>query len=178
MVRQKSYNHPGDYLVIIALIFFAACCACDTVTNQLGLMQPDMTYSKDLTTVNPDRKQAKMVLKLLYFSALPYYTELWIIKVALLLFYYSIIPVNMRGHRIALHVVSATVAVSFVCVLLINAFACLPVHRNWSLDGGKICFSYTKLNVFLFSVSCNVITDLMSMLLPHPPGFKKKENTS
>lgn len=128
---QRDRVNIGDVVLTFAWMSFAAMAACDTWLLKLGLMSPDKTYNEDLTHISDDPAKNIKILKIVYGSVPPYYMALWLVKCALLSFYYTIIPSSLGAHRIALHVVTGVVLLSMVAVQLINILWCMPISRNW-----------------------------------------------
>lgn len=52
-----------DYIVLVAWLNFAACCACDSRLRRLGFMGPKITYTGDPTHVNSDPEKNIEMLK-------------------------------------------------------------------------------------------------------------------
>ncbi|EWC43782.1 hypothetical protein DRE_07347 [Drechslerella stenobrocha 248] len=133
--------------------------ACDTWLLKLGSMNPAQTYKQYLTHLDEDSSKNALILKIVYGSVVPYYTSLWL---------YTIVPVSLSTYRKALHVVAFVMLTSMVVVLCVNLFWCTPIPRNWSLDREKICSSPSMVPVFVISTACNVVTDIVIMILPLP----------
>ncbi|KAK6519219.1 hypothetical protein TWF281_003055 [Arthrobotrys megalospora] len=168
LLVQRDRVNIGDILLVLCWLAFSSMAACDTWLLKLGLMAPNRTYNHDLAHLIDDPKRNVLILKIIYGSVLPYYTALWLVKCALLSFYYSIIPTSLTAHRKALHFVTAAVLMSMFGVLSINIFWCMPVNRNWSLNKEDICFSFATIPVFIISTACNILTDIAIFILPFP----------
>ncbi|KAK6358798.1 hypothetical protein TWF730_008117 [Orbilia blumenaviensis] len=168
LLVQRDRVNFGDILLVLAWLALSSMAACDTWLLKLGLMSPKRTYNHDLANITDDPEKNTLILKIIYGSVLPYYTALWLVKCALLSFYYTIIPTSMTAHRKALHIVTAAVLISMFGVLSINIFWCTPVTRNWSLNKDDICFSFATIPVFIISTACNILTDIAIFILPFP----------
>ncbi|KAF3210936.1 hypothetical protein TWF192_000037 [Orbilia oligospora] len=168
LLIQRDRVNFGDILLVLAWLSLSSMAACDTWLLKLGLMIPERTYNHDLAHITEDPEKNVLILKIIYGSVLPYYTALWLVKCALLSFYYTIIPPSLTAHRKALHFVTAAVLISMFGVLSINIFWCMPVSLNWSLNKEDICFSFATIPVFIISTACNILTDIAIFILPFP----------
>ncbi|KAK6333956.1 hypothetical protein TWF696_002467 [Orbilia brochopaga] len=165
---QRDRVNIGDALLVLAWLALAAMAACDTWLLKLRLMGPDRTYNQDLTRLNNDPTTNILILKIVYGSVMPYYTGLWLVKCAILSFFYTIIPASLATYRKALNLVTAVVLASMAAVLCINLFWCSPIHRNWSLSRDNECLSFVTIPVFTISTVCNIVTDMAILILPLP----------
>jgi hypothetical protein len=72
-----------------------------------------------------------ILIQLIYGSALPYYTDLWLVKAALLAFYYELIPSSQRVTYISLQIITVFTVATYILVMCLNAFYCTPIYLNW-----------------------------------------------
>lgn len=157
-----------DIFLIIAQILFFVWISMDVYTNSRGFMSGALSYLQFPETFNSNPTEEVRVLKVVYSSAVPYYLCLWLMKYALLAFYYKIIPADTKN-RIFLHVTAAIAVASSVVIILLNLFLCRPISLNWKLEKtGAHCYSSTSITPFIVSVLLNVVVDLLIFILPFP----------
>lgn len=158
----------SDWIVVIAWLNFAACCACDVELNRLGFIHPSSSYHGNLSMITPDPEKTVRILKIIYYSIFPYIIDLWLIKAGILSFYYVVIPRTLPLYRWFLHITAGLCIVTFFMVFFINMFWCDPIWRNWSLDEAEICVASAKEPPFFLTVGSTIITDLLIFFLPFP----------
>ena len=70
--------------------------------------------------------------KLIYISAVAYYSTMWSIKMSFLLFYYKLFPKRLRKLRMCLHGTTVLTICGWIIVIFMNFFFCKgPISRNW-----------------------------------------------
>jgi hypothetical protein len=185
-IMQRQRPTLSDVFVVLAWLAFVSCCACDLLLNQLGLFAAGRTYDQPLTTINEDPRLTIQALKVpfsnwspndkqvIYGSALPYYTDLWLVKAAIIAFYYQVIPHMERKIRGALVLLSGCVGVTYIVVMGLNTFYCEPISSNWfkcfwlfcltsrSLSTESQCINCSAYPVFFPSVMSNIVIDILS----------------
>ncbi|KAK6540607.1 hypothetical protein TWF694_008002 [Orbilia ellipsospora] len=168
LLVQRDRVNIGDVLLILAWLAFSSMAACDTWLLKLGLMGSHRAYNQDLAHLSSDPGKNIFILKIVYGAVFQYYTSVWLVKCAILSFYYTIIPASLPIHRKALNITTVAVLLSLLVVSFLNMFWCIPVSRNWSLNQNDICLSFTTIPVFIISTACNIITDIAIFILPFP----------
>ncbi|KAL8685821.1 MAG: hypothetical protein Q9218_007524 [Villophora microphyllina] len=163
---------PGwdDYTIIIALCFAIGRLVVDEIAlHQYGAGRhfrdiPPEWYNGYLTTVAVDGY--------LYTVAITF------AKLSLLLFLYRIFHVDKR-FRIAAWITGAILTSWSLITILLAIFSCRPVRASWDLkvrmDPKTVCYpkSYDVENVYGF---CNVITDVVLIVMPIPLVWKMQVN--
>jgi hypothetical protein len=96
----------------------------------------------------------------------PYTTILYLVKAAVIAWYYCITPSTFTRCRIALNIISVTCVVSFLVTLGFNGLSCYPVPRNWSLDADKLCVSSAQYSTFFISFGAHICTDIAIFCYP------------
>ena len=71
------------------------------------------------------------ILKTTYFVNILYYTTLYGIKAAFVVYYYELVPDGMRKTKLSLHATGLYTAVTYICSMEIHFFWCFPISRNW-----------------------------------------------
>ncbi|KAJ6261503.1 hypothetical protein Dda_4173 [Drechslerella dactyloides] len=158
----------SDIVVVATWLLFAIGTSEDHATYRLGLFRNHYSYTLDLLDVFEDKVALVKILKISFTNTIPYYGTLWGIKLSLLLLYYKLIPESIPILRIALHTTSFVCATSFLVVICMNMFWCLPVSRNWSIDKSHACFAYASFQPYFTSAAFHILTELMLLILPFP----------
>ncbi|KAK6336095.1 hypothetical protein TWF696_001663 [Orbilia brochopaga] len=170
--RFKLFNH-GDWIILITLLCFYATASCDTamVTEGFGGRRLNLHHNRndpDTAYRRLEKGRLQLLLKLLFFSTLPYYFSLWGVKIYLLTLYYKIvIPSLLPTQRLLLHVLSALVGATCVVWIFLNMFWCVPTSKNWEVsETHRACLAYFARVPYITSVSMHVGTELLIFSFP------------
>lgn len=159
---------PEDIILIAAQFFFFVWISLDAYTVSVGFMDDGANYlSKEPTShVQGGVDEQIIVLKIIYASAQPYYLCIWLIKGAILGFYYRLIPKETKS-RIFLHITTFLCIATLIIIILLNLFLCIPISKNWQLGAGdQQCYSSTARTPFTISAVANLVTDVFIFIVP------------
>jgi hypothetical protein len=122
--------------------------------------------------LEPDPPSAYRILgsKLPLAAWATYFTALWCLKGALLVFYTRLTARLGRGYQIRLYIGTALISISYVVILLTLFLSCRPLHLFWQLnpDPGNICYAALSRQIVSTVLACNVVTDTYLLLIPLP----------
>lgn len=169
----KLKTQVEDWFVIIGAILFITWVSCDTFSASQGFMDNNKSYLDGSISdqIKGSDKNRQTVLKVVYASAIPYYINLWMVKFALLGFYYRLVPRGGYLRYFLWLTIIVCVAMIFV-IVFINLFLCHPISLNWALDqqygAPDTCYSSTAVKPFVVSVVTNLITDIAIFVIPFP----------
>lgn len=107
-------------------------------------------------------------LQIIYASVFPYTVAIYLVKAALLIWYYTITPKTLTRCRRALQLISALCVISFLLALGFSFLWCWPVSRNWTLEGPRICIASAQAPTFYITFACHILTDLLIFVYPFP----------
>ncbi|KAK6534004.1 hypothetical protein TWF281_005344 [Arthrobotrys megalospora] len=158
----------SDIVVVLTWVLFAIGTSQDYATYRLGFFQDRQTYTLSLLDNFLNKENLVKVLKISFTNTIPYYGTLWGIKLSLLLLYYKLIPESIPILRLALHVTSSFVGVSFFIVFCLNMFWCVPIARNWSINKDEACFSFASHVPYFVTAALHLVTEFMLLILPFP----------
>lgn len=170
VAKADNKHNLGDFIILAAWLSFATSCALYTALWKLGALQANAGWStsKDLTTLVTDHARDVIALKIIYSSVLVYVTDIWLVKAAILTFYYLITPRALPTYRFVLNYITCFTAITYVAVISFNAFWCSPISSNWSMDAQSLCTAGKSLPAFFVTSCCHIITDLMIICFPFP----------
>lgn len=106
--------------------------------------------------------------QIIYASVLPYTLVLYLVKAAIVTWYYTITPRTLPRCRLALHLISAACLAGFCLAVGLNGFSCYPVHRNWALDPASLCIASARPWAFFVSFGCHLATEILIFVYPFP----------
>ncbi|KAF8539693.1 hypothetical protein BDD12DRAFT_837069 [Trichophaea hybrida] len=162
-----SYTHNrSDVIVVCAWLALASMVACDSALYRLGLFEGPNVYDKSLLLLNSNPKDSIRMLKIIYASIVPYTIVIYLVKAAVVTWFYMITPRTLPRCRIALHIISAVCICSFCLALGFNGLSCFPISRNWSLDVNRLCIASARLATFFTTFGCHLGTDIMIFMYP------------
>ncbi|KAI0387635.1 hypothetical protein F5Y04DRAFT_240657 [Hypomontagnella monticulosa] len=102
-------------------------------------------------------------------SRIFYAATLWILKCAILEFFKRLTSITWnRSHEITLLFIRATLAVTFVAVVISDLAECQPFQNYWQVmpdPGGQCRQGYVQL---ITMATCNIMTDLLLVFYPIP----------
>jgi hypothetical protein len=98
----------------------------------------------------------------------PYTLTTYLVKAAIIAWYYSITPPSLSRCRIALHAICGCCIFGFVASMGFNFLSCWPISRNWTLDESKLCIASAQLPTFFITFACHVLTELLIYVYPFP----------
>ncbi|CCX31598.1 Similar to hypothetical protein AOL_s00080g416 [Arthrobotrys oligospora ATCC 24927]; acc. no. EGX48291 [Pyronema omphalodes CBS 100304] len=164
---RGSQNHNlSDAIVICAWLALVCMVSCDSALFKLGMMEWDSTYDAKMLSINSNPEDSRRMLKIIFVSVVPYTTILYLVKAAVIAWYYCITPSTFTRCRIALNIISVTCVVSFLVTMGFNGLSCYPVPRNWSLDADKLCVSSAQYSTFFISFGGHLCTDIAIFCYP------------
>ncbi|KAF3319238.1 hypothetical protein TWF173_003687 [Orbilia oligospora] len=158
----------SDIVVVLTWVLFAIGTSQDYATYRLGFFQDGQSYNLSLLDNFLNKENLVKVLKISFTNTIPYYGTLWGTKVSLLLLYYKLIPESIPILRLALHITSLVIGVSFFIVFCLNMFWCVPIARNWSIDREDACFSFAAHVPYFVTAALHLLTEFMLLILPFP----------
>lgn len=169
----KLKTQVEDWFVIFGAIFFVAWVCCDTYSVSQGFMDNNKSYLHGAFSeqIKGDDNNKQRVLKVIYASSVPYYLNLWMVKFALLGFYYRLVPRGGYLRKFLWLTISVCIAMIIV-IVFINLFLCQPISLNWALNQDPAdpatCYSSTAVNPFIIGVVTNFVTDVAIFIIPFP----------
>ncbi|KAL7274280.1 hypothetical protein RUND412_002826 [Rhizina undulata] len=128
----------------------------DSIIQIMSLGGPDYMY-----IFNSITELLKLAFVGVHFSL----AALWCVKAGLLSIYFELSLHLSKKIKIALWVTAIYCAFSFVTVLFLHIFMCMPVSRNWTfLD--NFCSSYMSPPFFITFLVVSLTSDLMLVIIP------------
>lgn len=109
-----------------------------------------------------------LLLQIFYASMLPYTLSLYLVKAALLVWYYTITPKTLTRCRSALQAISGLCVLGFFLAVGFNFLWCWPVSRNWTLDGPRMCVAAAQLPPLIVTLVFHLITNILIFVYPFP----------
>ncbi|EWC47436.1 hypothetical protein DRE_00404 [Drechslerella stenobrocha 248] len=158
----------SDIVVVATWLLFAIGIGQGYATYRLGFFRENRSFKPGVLDVFEDKVALVKILKISFTNTIPYYGTLWGIKLSLLLLYYKLIPESIPILKLALRITAYIVGASFIVVLCLNMFWCLPISRNWSLDKSNACFAYASSQPYFITAALHLLTELMLLALPFP----------
>ncbi|KAJ5657804.1 uncharacterized protein N7484_001453 [Penicillium longicatenatum] len=203
MVGWKNFQ-ADDYLMVLAGVVYAmeTAAAYAVVDWYHGLANSSMT-DEQRASLSPDSDEYRWRVggsKVQVIGWSLYVTTLWLLKACMAIFY-SRLTDGLPFMRIRILISYASIAVTYVVVLVVILAGCHPMHRNWQIypnPGSETawnCFihvkefqvSFANIEVLLdgcqpavaklhiyFTVILNAITDIELMSIPIPMLMKAK----
>ncbi|EXL39275.1 hypothetical protein FOCG_18108 [Fusarium oxysporum f. sp. radicis-lycopersici 26381] len=130
---------------------------------QMGVLEPHIQTS--LKNYDGGPEDIILILKLFWFSNIPFHTTFYLCKAALLAVYLQLFPSFMVKRRIFLWAVITYVAVAYIATMLVLFCICLPLSGNWDLDPNT-CPTSSVAQVFQVAWALHFFGDLLIFVLP------------
>ncbi|KAM0237043.1 hypothetical protein ACHAP5_009141 [Fusarium lateritium] len=164
LVIQKRRLLSSDMVMALAWALGIVVAAFCIAYIRMGVMEPNIDYSLKYYDGTEDEK--RVILRLFYFSSLPFYAAFYTCKAALLCVYHQVIPVFMTKRRWFLWGTVAFVTLAFITSILLLFTICTPVSRVWSLDPDVKC-PRQPLIAFVRTIwALNFASDILIFVLP------------
>ncbi|KXH53964.1 archaeal flagellin N-terminal-like domain-containing protein [Colletotrichum salicis] len=165
LVRQHQKLTISDWILIVSLLDATALFTTDTMAYNLGGMDE---YEPNAPEA-PIEEQI-MLMKVAFAGNYFYDTGIYFPKIALLAFYFKLIPPTMPLLRKALYGVSALTISFAVTTFFLDSFWCGPdVSVNWDTEGS--CSTYDSKDVFRIDWAMNFVSDVLIFTIPFPLLF-------
>ncbi|KAK2767209.1 archaeal flagellin n-terminal-like domain-containing protein [Colletotrichum kahawae] len=162
LVRQRQKLTLSDWILIASLCDAIALFTTDTMAYNLGGMD-----EYDPKAPEPPVADQIKLMKVSFAGNYFYDTGIYIPKLAMLAFYFKLIPKTMPLLRKALYGVSALTLTFAVTTCFLDTFWCGPnVSVNWNLNG--TCSTFDSKDVFRIDWVLNFISDLLIFAIPFP----------
>lgn len=168
LVLQRTRLTASDWLLIVSSLDGIALFATDVMAYNLGGMDE---YDPNAPPA-PVADQIAL-MKISFAGNYFYDTGIFFPKMALLAFYYRLIPTTMPMLRKILYAATGLTVCFAMTTCFVDTFWCgsnVPV--NWDPEG--TCATFDSMTVTQIDWSLNITSDLMSMLmirrLPGPSG--------
>lgn len=164
LVRQRQKLTLSDWILIASLCDAIALFTTDAMAYNLGGMD-----EYDPKAPEPPVADQIKLMKVSFAGNYFYDTGIYIPKLAMLAFYFKLIPKTMPLLRKALYGVSALTLTFAVTTCFLDTFWCGPnVSVNWDLKG--TCSTFDSKDVFRIDWVLNFISDLLSKFPRSPPA--------
>ncbi|CCF33995.1 hypothetical protein CH063_06077 [Colletotrichum higginsianum] len=161
LIRQRQNLTISDWILVVSILDAIALFATDTMAYNLGAMDE---YDPKAPAA-PDDEQIRL-MKVSFAGNYFYDTGVYFPKLALLAFYFKLIPPTMPILRKVLYGTSGLTLAFAVTTCFLDTFWCGPnVSVNWDLEGS--CSTYDSKAVFRIDWGMNIVSDLLSMFLLH-----------
>ncbi|KAK1672189.1 archaeal flagellin N-terminal-like domain-containing protein [Colletotrichum godetiae] len=165
LVRQHQKLTISDWILVVSLLDATALFTTDTMAYNLGGMDE---YDPDAPDA-PIEEQI-LLMKVAFAGNYFYDTGIYFPKIALLAFYFKLIPPTMPFLRKALYGVSALTISFAVTTFFLDTFWCgSDVSINWDAEGS--CSTYDSKDVFRIDWAMNFVSDVLIFTIPFPLLF-------
>ncbi|OLN81328.1 hypothetical protein CCHL11_08568 [Colletotrichum chlorophyti] len=156
LVRQRQHLTISDWILIVATLDAIALFATDTMAYNLGGMD-EYDPSAPEAPVEEQIRLMKVAFAGNYF----YDTGIYFPKLALLAFYFKLIPPTMPLLRKFLYGVSGLTLAFAITTCFLDTFWCgANVSVNWDING--TCSTFDSKEVFRIDWSLNFVSDVLS----------------
>ncbi|OBR05526.1 archaeal flagellin N-terminal-like domain-containing protein [Colletotrichum higginsianum IMI 349063] len=158
LIRQRQNLTISDWILVVSILDAIALFATDTMAYNLGAMDE---YDPKAPAA-PDDEQIRL-MKVSFAGNYFYDTGVYFPKLALLAFYFKLIPPTMPILRKVLYGTSGLTLAFAVTTCFLDTFWCGPnVSVNWDLEGS--CSTYDSKAVFRIDWGMNIVSDLLNVL--------------
>ncbi|KAH7324220.1 hypothetical protein B0I35DRAFT_406053 [Stachybotrys elegans] len=165
---------PDDFLVWIALIFYAAESALAYSVGEVarGMANNGMTdaHRAALPTDSEEFRLRVVGSQIQLAGWSSYSVLLWSLKAAWLVFYLRLTEGLGRSYRIRIYIGFVFVVVTWMVVLLNLFLGCRPFNHYWQINPnpGNTCQPAVSNAIIWVYWACNVSTDLYLLSIPLP----------
>ncbi|KAJ5742487.1 uncharacterized protein N7511_011506 [Penicillium nucicola] len=172
MVGWKDFQ-LDDYLMVLAAVVYGLETGAAYMVAEWfhGLANNCMT-DRQRANLSPDSDEYRWRVggsKVQVVGWSLYVTTLWLLKACMAIFYARITG-GLLYIRTRILISYASIAVTYVVVLIVILAGCHPIHKNWQIypDPGNHCQpAVAKIHIY-FTVLLNVTTDIYLMSVPIP----------
>ncbi|KAK6213324.1 archaeal flagellin N-terminal-like domain-containing protein [Colletotrichum tabaci] len=162
LIRQRQNLTISDWILVVSILDAIALFATDTMAYNLGAMDE---YDPN-APVAPDDEQIRL-MKVSFAGNYFYDTGVYFPRMALLAFYFKLIPPTMPILRKVLYGTSGLTLAFAITTCFLDTFWCGPnVSVNWDLEGS--CSTYDSKAVFRIDWGMNIVSDLLIFGIPFP----------
>ncbi|KAK6836928.1 hypothetical protein PG987_007423 [Apiospora arundinis] len=162
---QRTRLTISDWLIVASALDVVALLATDVMAYNLGGM------AQDYDPRRPMDDQISL-LKVSFAGNYFYDSGVYLPKMALITFYYRLVPPTMPKLRKLLYFTTGLTVCFFLTTVFVDTFWCGPdVAVNWSLDG--TCSTFDSMTVTRIDWTLNLISDVLIFSIPFPllPGL-------
>ncbi|KAK1995323.1 archaeal flagellin N-terminal-like domain-containing protein [Colletotrichum falcatum] len=162
VIRQRQTLTVSDWFLIISIIDAIALFSTDALAYRLGGMDEYDPFAPEA----PSDQQVTL-MKVAFAGNYFYDTGVYFPKLALLSFYFKLIPPTIPWLRKVLYVTSGLTVAFAMSTAFLDTFWCGPdVSVNWSLD--STCSTFDSKVVFRIDWGMNFVSDLLIFAIPFP----------
>ncbi|RPB18358.1 hypothetical protein L211DRAFT_815638 [Terfezia boudieri ATCC MYA-4762] len=148
--------------------------------STVGLTHMTATQLAALQSQNSEQRELSIELmatvmlldpwyrRFLFFIWGAYFTELWLLKGAFLVFYWQLFSMVQSRLVYLLYGTTGFVVITYIIILTIHFTWCTPVYRNWTIPLSEFpgTSSINNLATLTIGSMLNIATDLMILILP------------
>ncbi|KAK8062111.1 archaeal flagellin n-terminal [Apiospora hydei] len=163
---QRTALTVSDWFIVASACDLIALLATDVMAYNLGGMDDDF----DPRTPMADQIS---LLKVSFAGNYFYDSGVYLPKLALISFYYRLVPPTMPNLRKMLYFTTGLTVCFFLTTVFVDTFWCgADVSVNWSIDGN--CTTFDSMTVTRIDWTLNLISDIMIFSIPFPllPGLQ------
>ncbi|RYP08932.1 hypothetical protein DL764_001585 [Monosporascus ibericus] len=167
-LRLKIQNRS---LLLSDLLMIAAWCAAFTTASFSiifaveGVLKPEIDYT--LINYDADAETLEYVLRMIWASAIPFFTTFYLCKASLLATYLQLFPGFMVKRRILLWVTIVYCAGAYIATISLQFFLCFPIERNWAVTDPQLLCDYTvPERIFRVAWALHFFGSILIFLLP------------
>ncbi|KAK1978704.1 archaeal flagellin N-terminal-like domain-containing protein [Colletotrichum cereale] len=162
LIRQHQTLTVSDWFLIISILDVIALFSTDAMAYKLGGMDEYDPFAPEA----PEDQQV-MLMKVAFAGNYFYDTGIYFPKLALLSFYFKLVPPTMPLLRKVLYGTSGLTLAFAMTTLFLDTFWCGPdVSVNWGLD--STCSTFDSKVVFRIDWGMNLLSDLLIFAIPFP----------
>ncbi|KZL72760.1 archaeal flagellin N-terminal-like domain-containing protein [Colletotrichum tofieldiae] len=165
LIRQRQKLTISDWILIISMLDALALFSTDTMAYTLGGMDE---YDPNAPEA-PGDEQIRL-MKVAFAGNYFYDTGIYFPKLALLAFYFKLVPPTMPLLRKVLYGTCGLTLAFAVTTCFLDTFWCGPnVSVNWDLE--STCSTFDSKAVFRIDWGMNFVSDLLIFAIPFPLLF-------
>ncbi|WQF82341.1 hypothetical protein CDEST_07355 [Colletotrichum destructivum] len=163
-----------DYLVWVAILFYTvqSTLAYSVGSVAHGLANNGMPDKKRAALSPNDTEYELRIIgsKIQVAGWATYSALIWLLKLAMLVFYLRLTQGLGRRYRIRIWIGFGLVLATFLGSICAIFLACIPFHKYWQIspDPGNSCQAAVSLPIVWTSFAANVSTDIYLILIPIP----------
>ncbi|KAK2034862.1 archaeal flagellin N-terminal-like domain-containing protein [Colletotrichum zoysiae] len=162
LLQQRRTLTVSDWLLIVSILDAIALFSTDAMAYKLGGMDEYDPFAPEA----PEDQQI-MLMKVSFAGNYFYDTGIYFPKLALLSFYFKLVPPTMPLLRKALYGTCGLTLAFAMTTCFLDTFWCGPdVSVNWGLD--STCSTFDSKVVFRIDWGMNFVSDLLIFAIPFP----------
>ncbi|KAK2008215.1 archaeal flagellin N-terminal-like domain-containing protein [Colletotrichum eremochloae] len=166
LYRQHQTLTLSDCFLIVSILDAIALFSTDAMAYKLGGMDEYDPFAPEA----PADQQIEL-MKVAFAGNYFYDTGIYFPKLALLAFYFRLVPPTMPLLRKVLYGTSGLTLAFAMTTCFLDTFWCGPdVSVNWSLD--STCSTFDSKVVFRIDWGMNFVSDLLIFIIPFPLLFR------